>query len=113
MNVPYMAVSTQTHMQPFMALAEQLGSVIAQLSESPIKRVELRTWGGIDTNITTKAAKMLLEAKVLQGIEKYSNLGECCSIPFTALFGFASKVFLHLSITMADRCLQISTSFRI
>ena len=76
-NVPYMATSTQVHIKPFMALAEQLGSVVAQLSTSPIKTVELRTWGGRDVNIASKNARLLLEAKVLQGIEKYSDLGKC------------------------------------
>lgn len=75
-NVSYMAVSTQPHMKPFMALAELLGSVIAQMAPSAIKKVELRTWGGRDANITTRAAKLLLEAKVLQGIEKYIGLGK-------------------------------------
>ena len=39
----------------------------SQLSESPIKHVELKTWGGRDVNITAKNVRNLLEAVVLKG----------------------------------------------
>jgi D-3-phosphoglycerate dehydrogenase len=70
LNVPYIAQSTQVHMKPFMHLAEMVGSLIAQTSDSKIVRVELRTEGGKDIKIDTKTARQLLEAKVLQGILK-------------------------------------------
>ena len=42
----------------------------SQLSESPIKHVELKTWGGRDVNITAKNVRNLLEAVVLKGVVK-------------------------------------------
>jgi hypothetical protein len=41
------------------------------MSESPIKSMILKTWGGRDVNITTKVVKSLLEAVVLKGIDIY------------------------------------------
>jgi D-3-phosphoglycerate dehydrogenase len=38
-NVPYLAASTQVHMKPFMQLAESLGIMQAQLSPSPVTKV--------------------------------------------------------------------------
>jgi hypothetical protein len=51
-------------MQPFKKLAETIGAMHAQLSDSPVTKVTLKTWGGRDVNITTKMARQLLEAKV-------------------------------------------------
>jgi D-3-phosphoglycerate dehydrogenase len=39
-NVPYLAASTQVHMKPFMQLAESLGIMQAQLSPSPVTKVD-------------------------------------------------------------------------
>lgn len=68
LNVPYISQSTQVHMQPFMQLAEMMGSLVAQTSESRIASVQLSTEGGKDVKINTRAARQLLEAKVLQGV---------------------------------------------
>lgn len=74
MNVSYAAASSQPHMKPFMNLAETIGAVIAQLKPQednhicPIKSIELKTWGGRDVNITTKQARLLLQAMVLKGV---------------------------------------------
>jgi hypothetical protein len=57
-------------MQPFKKLAETIGAMQAQLSDSPVKKVVVKTWGGRDVNITTKMARQLLEAKVLKGLVK-------------------------------------------
>jgi D-3-phosphoglycerate dehydrogenase len=70
LNVPYISQSTQVHMKPFMQLAEMVGSLIAQISDSKIVNVKLSTEGGKDVKINTKTARQLLEAKVLQGILK-------------------------------------------
>jgi hypothetical protein len=70
LNVPYIAQSTQIHMKPFMNLAELIGSLLAQMSDSKIVNVTIYTAGGRDVKINTLAARQLLEAKVLQGILK-------------------------------------------
>ena len=70
LNVPYIALSTQVHMKPFMSLAEMMGSLLAQISDSKIVNVRLSTQGGKDVTINNKTARQLLEAKVLQGILK-------------------------------------------
>ncbi len=74
-NVSYMIAGTQPHMKPFMELSECIGAMQAQLSESQVKKVTLKTWGGRDVNITTKAARQLLEAQLLKGLIKHSGLG--------------------------------------
>ena len=42
----------------------------AQLSEAPVKKVVLKTWGGRDVNVTTRMSRQLLEAEVLCGLVK-------------------------------------------
>lgn len=74
-NVSYLAASTQPPMQPFMSLAETIGAMQAQLSTSRPVKVTLKTYGGRDISISTKQARQLLEAKVLQGLVKYLGLG--------------------------------------
>lgn len=74
-NVSYLMASTQVHMKPFMKLAETIGAMQAQLSQSPVRRVTLKTIGGRDANITTKQARQLLEAQVLKGLVKHMKLG--------------------------------------
>jgi D-3-phosphoglycerate dehydrogenase len=74
-NVSYMAAATQAPMKPFMQLGLLLGTFASQLSESRVTRVELKTWGGRDVNITSKQARQLLEAKVLKGLLKHAGLG--------------------------------------
>jgi D-3-phosphoglycerate dehydrogenase len=63
-NVSYIAASSLPHIKPFKILAETIGSIQSQLSESPVKKMTLKTWGGRDVNITTKTVKNLLEAVV-------------------------------------------------
>jgi hypothetical protein len=68
-NVPFMGLSTHQGMKPFMALAEAMGSMIAQLapvaepasSGSRISKVILRTRGGRDANIASPNARLLLQ----------------------------------------------------
>ena len=74
-NVSYMAAATQTHMKPFMKLAKTIGAMCAQMADSPVKNVVLKTWGGRDVNVTTKQARQLLEAMVLKGIVQNMGLG--------------------------------------
>lgn len=74
-NVSYLMASTQVHMKPFMKLAETIGAMQAQLSASRVTQVTLKTFGGRDANITTKAARQLLEAQVLKGLVKHMKLG--------------------------------------
>jgi len=74
-NVSYLAASTLPPMKPFMALAETLGTLQAQMTDSKPVSVELRTWGGRDVNITTKQARQLLEACMLKGLLKHMGLG--------------------------------------
>ena len=86
-NVSYMAAATQPPMKPFMNLGVLIGTLLAQISESKIKTVTLKTWGGRDVNITTKQARQLLEAKVLKGIIKHGGYGlnpDMISAPFMA-----------------------------
>eukprot|EP01038_Epipyxis_sp_PR26KG_P013374 gene13374-17934_t len=75
-NVSYLLASTQTHIKPFMRLAETIGAMHAQLAGGKVvKSVVLKTWGGRDVNITTKQSRQLLEAKVLKGLLKHMGLG--------------------------------------
>jgi D-3-phosphoglycerate dehydrogenase len=73
-NVPYLMASTQAHMKPFMELAETIGAIESQLSDSRITKVTLKTYGGRDANITSKQSRQLLEAFVLKGIVKHMGL---------------------------------------
>ena len=70
-NVSYMAEATREPMKPFMALAETIGTIIAQLSDSKITKATLKTWGGRDTDTTSKKARELLEAQMLIGLVRY------------------------------------------
>lgn len=85
-NVPYIAASTKSHMKPFMALAEMIGNMQAQLSDAKIKKIFINTWGGRDEDITTKSAKLLLEAMVLKGVIKNvpGRVPDLISAPFMA-----------------------------
>lgn len=74
-NVSYLMASTQSYMKPFMELANTIGAIQSQLSESRVTKVTLKTHGTKDANITTKPARQLLEAKVLKGIVKHMGLG--------------------------------------
>ena len=74
-NVSYMSAATLPPMKPFMSLAETIGAMLGQISDSKITRVELRTWGGRDVNITTKQARQLLEAQVLKGLLRHQLPG--------------------------------------
>lgn len=79
-NVPFMALSTNAHMKPFMVLAEAIGAMLAQMVTStgelsPVRRIVVRTNGGRDVKITTRAARQLLEAMVLKGIIRHSGEG--------------------------------------
>jgi D-3-phosphoglycerate dehydrogenase len=74
-NVSYLMASTQVHMKPFMQLAETIGAMQAQMSESRVTKVTLKTFGGRDVNITSKQARALLEALVLKGLVKHMGLG--------------------------------------
>lgn len=75
MNVPYMQAAGLPPMKPFMRLAEILGVFQAQLSSSRVSKVVLKTWGGRDTDITTKQARQLLMAQALKGVIKHSGIG--------------------------------------
>eukprot|EP00600_Ochromonadales_sp_CCMP1393_P001691 CAMPEP_0174983164 /NCGR_PEP_ID=MMETSP0004_2-20121128/16966_1 /TAXON_ID=420556 /ORGANISM="Ochromonas sp., Strain CCMP1393" /LENGTH=532 /DNA_ID=CAMNT_0016235335 /DNA_START=245 /DNA_END=1843 /DNA_ORIENTATION=- len=74
-NVSYLSASTQQHMKPFMQLAETIGAMHAQISESKVNKITLRTFGGRDANITSVAARQLLEAQTLKGLVKHMGLG--------------------------------------
>lgn len=74
-NVSYLAASTTPHMKPFMQLAQTIGAMQAQLSESRPVHVTLKTFGGRDVSITTRVARQLLEAMVLKGLVKHMGLG--------------------------------------
>ncbi len=74
-NVSYLPISTKPHMRPFMTLAETIGAMVVQLSDSKITSVVLKTFGGRDIDITTRQARQLLEALVLKGIVKFSDAG--------------------------------------
>lgn len=74
-NVSYLAASTTPHMKPFMQLAQTIGAMQAQLSESRPVHVTLKTFGGRDVSITTRPARQLLEAMVLKGLVKHIGLG--------------------------------------
>lgn len=74
-NVSYLAASTTPHMKPFMQLAQTIGAMQAQLSESRPVHVTLKTFGGRDVSITTRSARKLLEAMVLKGLVKHMGLG--------------------------------------
>jgi D-3-phosphoglycerate dehydrogenase / 2-oxoglutarate reductase len=74
-NVNYLQASTQHHMQPFMKLAETLGAVQAQLSPSKVMAVTIKTFGGRDVDITTKAARALLQALVLKSVVRFASPG--------------------------------------
>ena len=67
-NVSYMAEATRAPMKPFMALAETIGAITAQLSDSNIMKATLKTWGGRDADISTRKARELLEAQMLKGL---------------------------------------------
>ena len=70
-NVSYMGASSLPHIKPFKTLAETIGAMQAQLSDSAVKKVVLKTWGGRDVNITTKMARQLLEAEVRGGTHSH------------------------------------------
>ena len=72
-NVSYMGASSLPHIKPFKTLAETIGAMHAQLSESPVKKVVLKTWGGRDANITTKMTRQLLEAEVSQSVSQSAS----------------------------------------
>lgn len=76
-NVSYLSASTQSHMQPFLQLAETIGGMLAQMgnSQAKVRKVTLKTFGGRDVNITSKPARQLLEALVLKGLVKHMGLG--------------------------------------
>lgn len=67
-NVSYMSAATLPPMKPFMQLAETIGAMQGQLSDSKVRSVTLKTWGGRDVNITNKQSRQLLEAQVLKGL---------------------------------------------
>ena len=71
-NVSYMNAATQPAMRPFMSLAETIGQMQAHMTPGKPVRMELRTWGGRAADITTSAARSLLEAQVLKGLVKNS-----------------------------------------
>jgi D-3-phosphoglycerate dehydrogenase / 2-oxoglutarate reductase len=73
MNVSYIAASTQPFIKPFMALSEMIGSVLSQLAGAEVTGLELKTWGGRDVNITTRASRQLLEAMLLKGFLTHSK----------------------------------------
>lgn len=73
-NVPYIAAASLPNIKPFMRLAESMGGMLAQMSESPVEEMTLRTWGGRDVNITAPQTRMLLEAKVLKGLVLHRGL---------------------------------------
>lgn len=74
-NVSYLMASTQVHMKPFMVLCETIGAMHAQMADSKVNKVIIKTFGGRDANITEKQARKLLEAKVLKGLVKKMGLG--------------------------------------
>ena len=74
-NVTYLGLSTLSPMKPFMKLAETIGTMQGQLSESKVTKIVLKTWGGRDVNITSKQAKKLLEALVLKGLLRHQLPG--------------------------------------
>lgn len=45
------------------------------MQPSPVKKVVLKTFGGRDVTITSKAARQLLEAKLLTGLIKHLRPG--------------------------------------
>ncbi len=67
--MPYMALSTNVHMQPFLRLAELIGGMLAQLapispSAGKINRITLRTRGGRDISISSTNARLLIEVRL-------------------------------------------------
>ncbi|CAM9140053.1 unnamed protein product [Chrysoparadoxa australica] len=72
-NVGYMAMANSPAMKPYLELAELLGKIISQNShseEDPIKRVQLRTFGGTSVSIEKTSARQLLQAQMLKGMMK-------------------------------------------
>lgn len=109
LNVPYIAQSTQAHMKPFMRLAEMMGSLLAQISDSKIVGVSLQSAGGKDVKITTKTARQLLEAKVLQGILKkdYGMEPDMISAPGMAKESNISSTIVDEEITHHNQYLNL------
>lgn len=70
-NVSYIAAAALPNIKPFMKLAELLGGMLSQLSDSPIEQVEISTWGGRDVSITTAQTRKLLEAQLLKGLVQH------------------------------------------
>jgi len=67
-NVSYMALTGLPPMRPFMRLAATMGSLAAQMVPGKVSSVTLRTWGGRDVDVTSRDARDLLLALVLQGV---------------------------------------------
>lgn len=68
-NVPYLSLSKNEDMKPFMQLSETIGRMISQYAgDHRLVSVKVSTWGGRDIEITTKPALMLLEAMFLKGV---------------------------------------------
>lgn len=64
-NADYLSGAHTPHLRPFVSLAHSLGSMLAQLSPSPVCQVNLRTYSK-DVNLVPK--RRLLAASILQGI---------------------------------------------
>jgi len=65
------------------------------LAGSDLTRVELRTFGGRDVNITTPAARRLLEAKLLKGLLKHLCPGLVPDLISAPLLAREAKVQVH------------------
>ena len=70
-NVSYMAAATQPKMKPFMELAETLGMMHAQLSDSRVVGATIKTWGGRDASITSRQGRELIQAQFLKGLVRH------------------------------------------
>jgi D-3-phosphoglycerate dehydrogenase len=105
-NVPFMSLSTDVRMKPFMILAESMGALLAQIldteGKSALKKVVLRTNGGRDINIVTHPARQLLEAMLLKGIIKHSGIDmhpDMISAPaIAAQIGLTSEISSELAV---------------
>uniref|UniRef100_A0A6U4F3N0 D-3-phosphoglycerate dehydrogenase n=1 Tax=Phaeomonas parva TaxID=124430 RepID=A0A6U4F3N0_9STRA len=85
-NVKFMAMAQKAVMRPFMKLGEQIGEIVSQCAGGNLSSLELRTWGGMDIDITKPAARELLKACVLRGALRHIASSEPTLIaaPFLA-----------------------------
>lgn len=82
-NVPSVSREEYVQMQPYIVLAERLGSFLAQISEGPLEEISLRYTGHIAEHKTDLIRNAAIQGILNESLDEKANLVNAAAIAFS------------------------------